>query len=71
MSNLEIHKLSFNAKALEETIKSEILIREIQVYPKDIINYYIRKIHFQEEAFQKLNPSLNFMAYCITQFDLD
>lgn len=46
MSILDTNKLSFNSKALEDTIKTEILVREILVYPKDIINYYIRKIHY-------------------------
>ncbi len=55
MSILDTNKLSFNAKALEETIKAEILVREILVYPRDIINFYIRKIHNQEEQFAKIN----------------
>lgn len=38
---LENNRLSFNAKSLEETIKAEILINEILVYPKELINYYI------------------------------
>jgi hypothetical protein len=45
MSNLDTNRLSFNARALEDTIKMEALVKEILVYPKDIINYYIRKIH--------------------------
>ncbi len=46
MSNLDVDRVSFNAKALEEAIKLEILVKEILPYPKDLLNFYIRKIHF-------------------------
>lgn len=46
MQELDSNRVSFNYKSLEEAIKREILILDILVYPKELINYYIRKIHF-------------------------
>lgn len=35
---------------LENEIKKEIFVKDILPYPKSLINSFLRKLHYQEEA---------------------
>ena len=70
MQDLEKEKI-YTEEDLQENIKKELFNPEIQMYNKDMMNYFLRKINIQEHKLESDDFNLSNFAKEIMTYDLD
>lgn len=71
MTDIQSTNINFSYVDLENEVKKEIYIQDLLVYPKNLINFFLRKLHSQQDKITKLDFAQKPLVYEIYNYELD